>query len=172
VDADICYSGGMPTIHASETINAPIARVFEIASDIPNAAETISGINSIEILACAPESPTNNGPVGEGFKWRESRTMFGKEATEDMWINAWAPPAGYTVEARSHGCHYLTPITFEDLGNGQTRVSMAFNATPETLMARVMMKVFAFMNKKLAQCLADDLADIKRAAEGGSGASV
>lgn len=155
----------MATITVSETIHAPIDRVFQIATNIPDAAETITGIEKIEVLENAPPAEHNNGVVGQGFKWRETRTMFGKQATEDMWITEWSPPTTYVVEARSHGSHYLTPITFEDLGNNQTRMTMTFNATPETFGAKVMMKVFSFMTKKLTQCLADDLADIKSAAE-------
>ena len=155
----------MPSIHVTETINAPIDRVFAIATDLPNCHEWVEGIDSIEVLEPAPDAADNIGQVGRGFKWRETRTMFGKKATEVMWITDWSPPTGYTVEARSHGSHYLTPITFEDLGNGQTKMAMSFNATPETFGAKVMMKVFSFMTKKLAKCVADDLADIKRASE-------
>ncbi|MEM9373721.1 MAG: SRPBCC family protein [Planctomycetota bacterium] len=155
----------MTTIQATETIDAPIERVFDIASDIPGCAERIAGINRVEVLEEAPAASGNNGPVGMGFKWREWRTMFGKEATEDMWITGWSPPHSYQVEARSHGCHYLSDITFADVGDGRTTMTWSFNATPETLLAKVMMKVFAFMNKKLTQCLVDDLADLRRAAE-------
>lgn len=155
----------MANITVSETIHAPQARVFELAADIPHAAERISGINKVEILEPAPEAPDNLGPVGLGFRWRETRTMMGKQATEDMTITEWSPPHRYTVEARSHGCHYRTPITVEGVNAGTTRLTMQFTATPETTMARVMMKVFAFMNKTVAKCLAADLMDIKASAE-------
>lgn len=152
-------------ITVSETIHAPIDRVFAVATNIPDAAETVRGINSIEVLEEAPHADNNNGVVGKGFKWRETRTMFGKQATEDMWITEWTPPEGYWVEARSHGCHYVSSFTFEDLGSSSTRMTMSFDGTPETFGAKVMMKIFSFMNKKLTQCLVDDLADIKSICE-------
>jgi len=159
----------MSTITVTETVHAPIERVFAIASNIPEAASTVEGIGLIETLKEAEPAENNNGVVGLGYAWRETRIMFGKKATEDMSITSWSPPALYTVEARSHGCHYLTDITFESLpeqsGNPVTAMTMTFNATPETLGAKVMMKIFAFMTKKLVQCLADDLRDIKTAAE-------
>lgn len=158
----------MATITVSETINAPIEHVFAVATDLPNCEQWVNGINAIEVLEPAPDSPDNLGQVGKGFKWRETRTMFGKQATEDMWITEWSPPTGYTVEARSHGSHYLTPFTFTDLGNGSTEMKMAFTATPETFGAKIMMKVFAMMTKKLTQCLADDMADIKARCESGT----
>ncbi|MGV6813837.1 MAG: SRPBCC family protein [Phycisphaerales bacterium] len=164
----------MSSITVTETVHAPIERVFEIASNIPNAANSIRGIELIETLEEAPPADNNNGPVGLGYTWRETRIMFGKEATEDMSITKWSPPNSYTVEARSHGCHYLTELTFksnsadsnsDDHAQPVTTITMSFNATPETMGAKIMMFIFSFMTKKLVNCLADDLRDIKAAAE-------
>lgn len=152
-------------ITVTETVNASLDRVFAVASDIPNAAGFIQGIESIETLTEAPPSPNNIGPVGLGYGWREVRIMFGKKATEDMSISEWSPSTSYSVEARSHGCHYLSNYSFESTGEQATTITMSFNATPETFMAKVMMKVFAAMTKKLTKCLVDDLRDIKTAAE-------
>lgn len=155
----------MKPISVTETIHAPRDRVFAIASDIPHAAETIRGIESIEVLAEAPAAENNLGPVGKGFAWRETRIMFGKKATEDMTITGWNPPTAYTVEAHSHGAHYVSVLTFEEAGPDETRMTMTFNATPQTFMAKVMMKVFSAMTKHLTKCIAEDLEDVKRAAE-------
>lgn len=157
----------MMNITVSETVNAPIERVFATAADIPNCATFIAGIETIETLAEAPPAPDNIGPVGKGYTWRETRIMFGKKATEDMSITEWAPPNAYTVEARSHGSHYVSHFTFEQTDDQSTLITMSFNATPETFLAKVMMKVFAAMTKKLTKCLVDDLRDIKTAAEAG-----
>ena len=155
----------MPAITVTETVQAPRDRVFAIAADIPSAAATIDGIDAVEVLTPSPEHPSNLGPVGLGFAWRETRTMLGRKATEVMAITAWHPPESYVVEARSHGCHYRTPITFEAIDPATTRMTMTFTATPETLMAKVMMKLFAAMAKHAAKCITNDLRDIKRAAE-------
>lgn len=93
--------------------------------------------------------------------------MMGKQAAETMSITEWDPPRSYTVEATSHGAHYRTPITFDPLPDGSTRVTMTFHATPMTLGARIMMRVFAFMAKHAAKCLQNDLKDIKAACEAG-----
>lgn len=152
-------------ITVTETINAPIDRVFAVASDIPNCADFIEGIESIETLTEAPPAPDNLGLVGKGYAWRETRIMFGKKATEDMSITGWNPSTSYTVEARSHGSHYVSVLSFESIDENTTKMSMSFNATPETVMAKILMKVFAAMTKKLTKCLQDDLRDIKVAAE-------
>lgn len=155
----------MSKITVTETINASIDRVFAIASDIPNAESFITSIESIETLEDAAPAPDNLGNVGLGYTWRETRIMFGHTATEDMSITKWSPPTSYTVEARSHGAHYLSDFTFDRIDDQNTRITMSFNATPETFLAKVMTKLFSFMNKKIAKCLSDDLKDIKSTAE-------
>lgn len=155
----------MPTITVTETVEAPQARVFAAAGDIPNAGEWITAIEKIEVLTEAPDGPDNLGPVGRGFVWRETRTLFGKQATETMTITDWTPPHHYTAEARSHGCHYLTTLSFHDEGAGVTRVTATFRGTPETLAAKVFSVLFAFMNKTIAKCLSADLADLKTRCE-------
>ncbi len=155
----------MKPITVTETVNAPQDRVFAVCSDIPNCAHYIRGIESIETLREAPPSENNLGVVGEGYTWRETRIMFGKQATEDMTIINWNPPASYDVEARSHGAYYLSTITCEPIDAQTTKLTMMFTAKPETFLAKVMMAVFSFMQKKLCQALQEDLEDIKKEAE-------
>lgn len=143
----------MPPIVVKETVQAPIDRVFEALSDIPHAAEHISGLDRVEMLT--------EGPVGVGTRWRETRTLFGREATEEMWITDFDPPHGYTAEARSHGTYYVTPITLREIEPGVTELTFTFDARPETLMAKIMSKVFSGMQKQVVKLLARDLADIK-----------
>lgn len=157
----------MPTITVSETVQAPLDRVFAAAADIPSAASHIRAIEAIEVLAEAPEAADNHGPVGRGFVWKETRTMFGKRATETMTITEWSPPHAYACEARSHGCHYRTTLAFQSTGPGTTRITATFQGTPETFAAKVLSKVFAFMNKTIAKCLAADLRDVKERLESG-----
>ncbi len=156
----------MPTITVSETVQAPLDRVFAAAADIPSVGERIKAIQKIEVLTPAPEAEDNLGPVGRGFVWRETRTMCGKQAAETMTITEWSPPHAYTAEARSHGCHYRTALTFQSTGPDATRITTTFEATPETFTARVFCKVFVFMNKTIAKCLLGDLRDLKAGLEG------
>ena len=66
-------------VEAQVTIDAPEAAVWKVISDIESAADTISGIEQVEVL----EKP-EDGLLG--LQWRETRTLFGKTATEEMRI--------------------------------------------------------------------------------------
>lgn len=136
---------------------APPAKVFAVASDFPNGARTVKAITKMEMLT--------PGPVGVGTRFRETRTMFGREATEEMQVTAFDPPRSYALEAKSHGCHYMTELHFTPSGTG-TEIEMRFKAVPLTFMAKVMGTLMRFMSKKMMQMCSQDLEDIARSAEG------
>ena len=145
-------------LSADVMIRAPRAVVWDVVSDIPNAATTIRGIQKVEVL----ERPAS-GLVG--LKWRETRTMFGKEATEVMWITGASQPAFYETRAESHGAVYTTRIALDDAEVG-TRLSLEFGAAPRTFGATVMGAIFGpLMKGSMRKAILEDLEDIKSAAE-------
>ena len=146
----------MPSVAVETTIAAPLERVFEIATDLGRLPDTMSGIDSVEVLT--------DGPFAEGARWRETRTLYGKRATEEMWVTGFDPPRSYVVEAESHGAHYRTEITFATDGDG-TRVTFLFGARPVSFMARLLSFLTRMMMKSVKKALAQDLADLKTAAE-------
>jgi hypothetical protein len=137
-------------------IAAPPDVVFARATDFGHAPEVITAIVRMEILT--------SGPVGAGTRFRETRMMFGREATEEMTITAFEPPKGYTLSAESHGSRYLTELSFAPDGQG-TRMTMTFTGTPVTFMARVMSVLMRPMMKSVIKMCAKDLDDIKAAIE-------
>ncbi len=150
----------MAPLSVTETIAAPCERVFALATDLAAAPERIAGIESVEMLS--------DGPFGVGTRWRESRKMMGKLATEEMWITACDPPRSYTAEAESCGCHYVSTLTFEPGGEstGQTtQATFTFEGRPTTLLARLMTPLQGLMVGSLRKMIAADLADLRRAAE-------
>ena len=68
------------TVSTSATIKASRKKVWNIITDFDHAADNINAIISLEVL----EKPDNGWT---GFKWRETRKMFGKESTETMVIS-------------------------------------------------------------------------------------
>ncbi len=146
----------MPSVEVQATVAAPPERVFEAATDLASLPETMSGIDSVEALS--------DGPFGAGTRWRETRTLYGRQATEEMWVTGFDPPRSYVVEAESHGAHYRTEITFAPEGDG-TRVTFVFGARPVSFVARLFSIFSGMMMKGVKKALAQDLEDLKRVAE-------
>lgn len=147
-------------LRVEETITAPTEKVWALITDIENSAQRISGIQSVEVL----ERPTD-GAALTGLKWKETRVMFGKEATEIMWVTEVAEGEFYRVAAESHGSRYLTKMAVEPVA-GATRLSMEFAAEPQTFGAKVMWFLTGPLFKGATRkALQKDLTDLKAAAE-------
>lgn len=141
-------------------VKAPRQDVWRVITDIENAQKTITGIEKIEVL----DKPSQ-GIVG--LKWRETRTLFGKTATETMWITDAVEDHYYDVEAHSHGSVYRSKMHLSDQG-GVTELGMDFDAEPQTLTAKILAVTMGFMFKGATKkALLQDLNDIKAAVETG-----
>jgi uncharacterized protein YndB with AHSA1/START domain len=149
----------MAHVVVERTIAAPPERVFAVASDIHRWAQIVPAIERVEVLT--------PGPMAAGTRFRETRRMMGREATEEMTVTAFDPPRGYVLGAESHGCRYRTELRFEPAGAG-TRMVFDFGAVPLAFGARVMMFLMKPMMKKAAQMCAKDLDAIAAHAERGA----
>ncbi len=147
----------MTTVSCTTRINAPQEKVFDVFADLKSAPSRIKSIIRLEVLT--------DGPIGKGTKFRETRKMFGKEATETMEITQFDAPRAYTVEARSCGMHYVSRFDFKPEGDA-TAVTMTFGGTPESFLAKVMGKI---MGKKMAEmcrkAVEKDMTEMKGAIE-------
>ena len=149
----------MHTLDVSETISAPIDRVWSTVSDLPSWPETISAIDSVRVRT--------DGPVGAGTVFTEVRTFGGREASETMTVAEFEPPRRMVFAAESRGMRYRSTQSLEEIEPGVTRVTIEFASEPTSLVARLVGAVMWPMMKKHAErCLADDLKDVKRAVEG------
>ena len=104
------------------------------------------------------------GPVGVGTRFRETRKFGGRESTEEMTVAAFDPPRSYMIQCDSHGTHFSTVMMFEADRDG-TIVSMDMQIRPTTFLAKLLSPLARMMAGKLRECLAQDLADLKRASE-------
>lgn len=150
----------MFSLTTSRQIQAPIETVFRVFTDLENAGTTIPAIKKMEMLTPAP--------VCKGTRWKETRVLFGKEATETMEITRFDPPRGYTVEAESCGTHYTTTFVFRPEGGeaGGTHAEMTFRGQPLTTAARVMGAVMGLMMKgMMRKLLNSDMDSLKAACE-------
>lgn len=149
-------------VEVSVPIAAPRSVVWQIVTDIEGSTQNIPAVESVELLE-RPET----GLVG--LKWRETRTIFGKSATETMWITGAEEGSHYTTEARSHGSIYRTVLRLSDLPEG-TRLAMEFSAEPVSTGARVMSFLFGLLIRRAMRgALQRDLEAIRDLAESRAG---
>ncbi|HSE09725.1 MAG TPA: SRPBCC family protein [Nocardioidaceae bacterium] len=140
-------------------VSAAPESVWQVLTDLDSAAETLSGVTRVEVLT--------DGPYAEGTRWRETRKMFGKEATEEMRVTGVQAPTRTTVEADSGGVHYVTVFTLAPESGG-TRLEMTFTAEqPQgSVMQKLMWTAFGKLGMKAtAKVMTQDLDDIARRAE-------
>ena len=146
-------------LQTSISINASKEKVWQMITNIQNAEQTISGIQKVEIL----EEP-GDGLIG--LKWRETRIMFGKEATEVMWITEAEENSHYKTRAESHGSIYISEMRVEGTGDDSCTLTMGFTGLPQSFGAKVMTALMGWMMKGATKkALYKDLEDIKAAAE-------
>lgn len=150
----------MSKLTVSEHFECSPEQAFTAVTDFPNAPNYISGITKTEMLT--------DGPVGLNSRVRETRTMFGREATEEMEITLWQPPRKVVIEAHSHGAHYISTYSIEPDGSG-CNVSMDFEAIPQTIMAKIMSVVMSGMIKSMEKMMLKDMQEAKIHAEKAAG---
>lgn len=139
---------------------APVQRVWDVATDLSGAPRVITGIDAVEVLT--------PGPFGVGTRWRETRTMMGRSATEEMSVTAVEPQRSYTVEAASANAHYVSTFAFASSADGGTDVTATFGGRPTSTVARVLGALTAPLGKRaVTKALEQDLRDITAAAERG-----
>lgn len=134
-------------------IAAPVERVFEVFTDIPNAAAQLDGLESVEMLS--------DGPFAVGTRWRETRQMFGKSATEEMWVTSVADTSSYVVEAESHGTHYVSTYNFEQIDPANTRVRLEFEGRPVATIAKLMVPLGVVFKRATVKAFRADLDQLK-----------
>lgn len=141
-------------------INGTKEEIWKVISDIENSVTTIEGIENIEIL----EKP-NSGLVG--LKWIETRKLFGKTATETMWITESAENSHYHTRAESHGAIYTTRLSISEHNRGSL-LTMEFSSKTLNFGAKLMSVIFGSLFKNATKkAVVKDLEDIKNAVEKG-----
>lgn len=135
-------------------IEQPVERVWQAITDIENCQSMISGIIGLEVLY----QPDNQFV---GLKWKETRLMFGKEATETMWVTDAVENKYYQTRAESHGSVYISRLSVENQGIG-TVLTMEFTGQAQSLIMKILSLLMTpFMKKPMVNMLDQDLQDIK-----------
>lgn len=152
------------TTSLTQHIHAPANAVWSVITDIPGAAATLSGIESVQMLS--------DGPYVVGTRWMETRRMMGRSETVEMWVSECEPPAagrgGSTaVKAFQDGADYTSRFTLVERDGG-TDLTLTFGAAlvNPTRFSRIMMAVFGRIGMRITcKALARDLKEIAAKAE-------
>jgi uncharacterized protein YndB with AHSA1/START domain len=147
----------MKPIIVSREIAAPPEAVWSVITDLAGSPNVVTAIDRIDVLT--------EGPFAVGTRWRETRTMFGKSATEEMTVSAIEPGRSYTVVADSSGVHYESSFIIEATAAG-CRLTMTFGGEATSTASRIMGTLMTpFLKGSMSKALAKDLDDLAVAAE-------
>ncbi len=144
-------------IIASENIKASKEQVWALITDIEKSKDRIECITDIKVL----ERP-ERGVVG--LKWEETRKLFGKEATETMWITEASEYEFYKTRAENCGCIYISTVSISPSETG-VDLSMSFESRPQTFLAKLMSPMMFLMSSSIRKAFKKDLVDIKNCLE-------
>ena len=133
-------------ITLTRQIAAPVETVYTQFTDIAT-WEHIDGIKKIEMLT--------DGPVRKGTRFKETRIMFKKEATEEFEVTTLEPNKRFTMTSQSCGCRFEAEHRFTPEGAG-TRVDFTMNAKALTFGAKLMMPLGWLMSGSMKKCINRD----------------
>src|SRR3954467_12094138 len=95
----------MSTVGVTRLVEAPVAAVFRVFTDLPGRRARLSTVVAVELLT--------KGPFGAGTVWREARTMAdGTEITEEFRVDECVVPERFVVASPGIGAEYRMTYTF------------------------------------------------------------
>lgn len=151
-------------IRVSREVAASAQQVWDVVTDVEGSPAVLTAVEHVERL-------DDRAGFGVGTRWRETRTMFGKQATEEMEVTSVEAPYAYTVVAVNGATTYTSTITVAPLGTDRCELTMSFAGSSSGLVSRVLAatvgRLFAGATRR---SLRQDLDDIAAHVEGaGSG---
>jgi hypothetical protein len=152
----------MSTVGVTRLVEAPVAAVFRVFTDLPGRRARLSTVVAVELLT--------QGPFGAGTVWRETRTMAdGTEITEEFRVDECVPGERFVVASPGIGAEYRMTYTFvpvlEGRHRGATMVTVVQDGTPTAPAGRFLALVFGGLAARTVEgALRRDLDDLAAAA--------
>ena len=147
----------MDSMTLTKHVDAPLEATFAAFSDLDRAADNISGIVSIERL--------DSGPMRAGTRWRETRMMMKREATEELEVSEFKHNQHYTVVCDSCGSNITSTFRFVPRGDA-TDVVLELAVNPTTFMAKMLSPLGKLMMGAMRTCMQQDMDELALIAEG------
>lgn len=117
-------------------IAAPIESVFQVVSEPERFKAAVPDIQTIEFLSAQRQ--------GVGTVFRETRLMHGKTAANDLEITEFVPNRMVRIVASAGGAVWDSVFSVS-LEQQRTRLTLAMEARPQTLIARLLVPLMMVM---------------------------
>ena len=143
------------------TTRAPAEIAYATHLDVMQWPRFVRGIEKVEMLT--------QGPPRVGSRFRETRLMFGRRASEEMTIAELVPAQRQVLTAENHGTRYTATATFTPQEGG-TLIRLHFEGAPVSLLARLMSGLAMLMAGTVRKQLQADLDDVAAEADRRAGA--
>lgn len=144
-------------VEAHITIKARKAEVWAAITDITHFAQRLRGVDKIEIV-----EPPVIGLLG--LKWKETRMLFGKEATVEKWITEAKENTYYMTRAEQDGFVFITTNRISG-SEGSVTLTGIHETQPQGFAARLKSLPMVFFKGMIRKAILQDLHDFKVAAE-------
>ncbi|NUP18283.1 MAG: SRPBCC family protein [Streptomyces sp.] len=147
------------TVVVERRVAAGQGTVWEALTDLRGMERVLSTVTKVDVLT--------DGAFGVGTRWRETRRMFGRDATEEMWVTVCEPPERYVVEAESHGTRYVSEWSLRADGPSDTTVRMTFSAVTSGGVTGLLAKILGGVGARaVSRAIAKDLDEVASEVEG------
>ncbi len=131
-------------LKASEDIDAPIERVFQLLSDFDN-LERLAARRGLDV------ERLTLGDVSEGTQWQVVLQLRGKERTLDLTLKQLQPSTFLAVKGEGGGVSGLFNVELVALSANCTRVAIVADLAASTLPGRLMLQSLKLARGKVEQ---------------------
>ena len=152
----------MSTVTVTRLIDAPVAQVWRVFTDLSGRCEWLHTVTRVERLT--------EGPFAAGTVWQETRTMpDGEDVTEEFRVIESAEPERFVVSSPGMGADYRMTYTFEPVTAGRhagdTMVTVVQDGSATAPRGRFLALVFGGLAARTVEgALRRDLDDLAVAA--------
>ena len=151
----------MSTVAVTRLIEAPVAEVWRVFTDLPGRRGWLSTVSRVELLT--------DGPFGPDTVWRETRSLADTEITEEFRVVECAIPERFVVSSPGIGAEYRMTYTFvpviEGRHRGGTMATVVQEGAPTAAAGRLLALVFGGLAARTVEgALRRDLEDLAHAA--------
>jgi len=153
----------MPRLQIERVIAASPEACFDALTDAASWPDRVTGVVRTEVL--------DEGPVRDGHRLRETRVMFGREATETFTFRDVRRPSGHALESASCGTAFRFEYRLDAVREG-CRVTMRGDWHATTAFGRIVGAVTGpLMKGAMVKAIEKDFDELKASIERDAAAS-